>query len=129
MDELNNYNSTPEHCDDKDNTGDDDDEDYSLKSEEQSDKTESPKSVSPRKTEQLSSENAPLLTKSASSIAAPTVVKHIRSPESLREFAERSLYIPLRLTEDERRYGALSSYFSTQTALVPEHNGERFACV
>lgn len=106
MNELNNYNSSPERrIDDDDNDDDnnnddnedeDDDEEHSV--DRSGEKTESLKRFSP------SPEVPPFHQKNIEPAAAEVRPKNgTRTQEDVCHFAERCMYIPMRLTVDERR--------------------------
>ena len=96
MDELNYYNSTPERCDEKDVTCDEDDDESDLKSDDKTETQES-LSISPALSQ------SPLEATVNITAAATQPNSQARSPEAMRDFAERCKFIPMRLTEDERR--------------------------
>lgn len=106
MNELNNYNSSPERRIDEDDNEDDnndDDDDNEDDDEEQSEdrsevKTESLKRFSP------SPEVPPFHRKNIDVTENEVRQKNgNRSQEDVCHFAERCMYIPMRLTVDERR--------------------------
>lgn len=94
MDELNDYNSSPDRSDDKDITCDEDDDDSTAELDLKSD---SMLSASPSTVPSQTDIN---VNNSAEKSRARL---NTRSAESMRDFAERCKYIPMRLTEDERR--------------------------
>ena len=109
MDELNYYNSTPERCDDKDvmfeGEGEGDEDESDLRSDDITETQES-LSISPSLPLPQSLPQSPQSPQDANpNITAPSNQSNskLRSAEAMREFAERCKFIPMRLTEDERR--------------------------
>lgn len=99
MNELNGYNSTPERSNDPEMDDDNDDEELMDDISEDNVREE------PRSTASLNSQNKIDRDIHIDASAPPTV--HSKSgnssSESVKDFAERCRYIPMRLTEDERR--------------------------
>ena len=94
MDELNDYNSSPDRSEDRDVTYDEGDDDSSAEIDLKSDNGMS---------------TSPMIEPSPIEISASGPATHshskssTRSAESMRDLAERCKHIPMRLTEDERR--------------------------
>jgi Protein of unknown function (DUF2009) len=99
MNELNGYNSTPERSNDPEMDDDNDDEELTDDISEDNMREE------PESTESLNSQNKIDRDMHMDVSAPPTVHSKSgnRSSESVKDFAERCRYIPMRLTEDERR--------------------------
>jgi hypothetical protein len=96
MNELNGYNSTPERSNDPEMDDDNDDEELTddISEDNMRDEPESLNSQNKIDRDMHMEVSAPPAVHSKSSN---------RSSESVKDFAERCRYIPMRLTEDERR--------------------------
>ena len=94
MDELNDYNSSPERSEDRDVICDENDDDSSAEIDLKSDNSTSTSPMIERTPIEINVSGQATHSHSKSST---------RSAESMRDFAERCKHIPMRLTEDERR--------------------------
>mmetsp|Transcript_29387 Transcript_29387/g.28111 ORF Transcript_29387/g.28111 Transcript_29387/m.28111 type:complete len:602 (+) Transcript_29387:77-1882(+) len=108
MNELTAYNTTPERNEEKDtSSAEDDDEKYDFKHEGKHGKTLSHSSDSeqpvPKKMDIHMSHESTSSASSTTSSIPPSSITKSRIQEAARDFGEQCKYIPMRLTEEERR--------------------------
>ena len=97
MEELNDYRSTPERANDQESDDSDDEQHMDEDSTEKVDTYNSSSSEAPVSVSRTD------LKKDSSQSQVSKATSTSLSPQTLVELAERCRYIPMRLTEDERR--------------------------